>query len=199
MSKFISSDVLKLLLALGILVGIVGLIYYAHSKADAELKEFSKQQAKEKTLDAVTVDNYELKQIGDDNVIHWKLIAKTGTMDPSTKDVALIDVNVNYYKEGKVSMHLDAPIGKANELTRIIVLKSKGDKKVLVGGDEKQATLETKELELTKNNQFKATGGVNIMWPGVAKVTGSDAHGSFKKGNLDKLVICGNTHALIDI
>ncbi|MBX3074931.1 LPS export ABC transporter periplasmic protein LptC [Candidatus Obscuribacterales bacterium] len=199
MPKFINGGVLKLMLAMGILVGIVGLIYFAHNKADEELKEFSKQQAKEKTLDAVTVDNYELKQIGDDNVIHWKLIAKTGTMDPSTKDVALVDVNVNYYKEGKVSMHLDAPVGKANELTRIIVLKSQGDKKVMVGGDEKQATLETKELELTKNNQFKATGGVNIMWPGVAKVTGSDAHGSFKKGNLDKLVICGNTHALIDI
>jgi hypothetical protein len=199
MPKFLNAGVLKLLLALGILVGIVGLIYFAHHQADEELKKFSKEQAKEKTLEAVTVDNYELKEIGDDNSVHWRLIAKQGTMEPNTKDVQLVDVNVNYYKEGKVSMHLDAPVGKANEISRIIILKAQGDKKVMVGGDEKQATLETKELELTKNNQFKATGGVNIMWPGVAKVTGNDAHGSFKKGNLDKLVICGNTHAQIDI
>jgi hypothetical protein len=191
--------VLKLLLALGILVGIVGLVYYAHNKADEELAQFSKDQAKEKTLENVTVDNYELKEIGDDNEVHWRLTAKQGTMEPTTKDVDLIDVNVNYYKEGKVSMHLDAPIGKANEISRIIVLTSKGDKHVMVGGDEKQATLETKQLELTKNNQFKATGGVNIMMPGVAKVTGNNAHGSFTKGNLEKLVICGNTHAKIDI
>lgn len=199
MPKFIDAGVMKLLLALGILLGIVGLVYYAQTKADEEIKQFAKEQKENKALEAVTIENYELKEIGDDNQVHWRLIAKQGTMDPSTKDVALSEVNVNYYKEGKVTMQLDAPLGKANELTRIIVLKSQGDKPVLVTGNEKNASLQTKELELTKNNQFKATGGVNIMWPGVAKVTGNNAHGSFTKGNLDKLVICGNTHALIDI
>lgn len=199
MGRFINLGALKLLLALGILFGIVGLVYYAQKQADQELKEFSKEHKKEKALEAVTVDNYELKQIGDDNVIHWRLTAKTGTMEPATKDVALVDVKVKYYKEGKESMELVAPTGKANEITRIIVLSSKGDKKVSIRGDEKQATLQTEELELTKNNQFKATGGVNIMLPGVAKVTGNNAHGSFVKGNIDKLVICGNTHAKIDI
>ena len=84
MSRFFNTGVLKLLLALGILFGIVGLVYYAHSKADEELAQFSKDQAKEKALEAVTVDNYELKEIGDDNTVHWRLTAKQGTMEPTT-------------------------------------------------------------------------------------------------------------------
>jgi len=199
MKRIFNMGVAKLVLAMGILFGIVGLVYYAQLQADQELKRFSKEQEKEKTVDAVTVDNYELKQIGDDNVVHWRLIAKQGTMEPLTKDVALVDVKVKYYKEGKESMQLVAPVGKANEVTRIIKLSSKGEKRVAVTGDEKSAQLETTELELTKNNQFTATGGVNIIMPGVAKVTGSNAHGSFTKGNIDKLVICGNTHAQINM
>ncbi|MDZ4836164.1 MAG: LPS export ABC transporter periplasmic protein LptC [Candidatus Melainabacteria bacterium] len=198
MKRFFNLGVLKLVLALSILFGIVGLVYFAQHKADQELKEFAKQK-KEDPSEQVTVDNYELKEIGDDNTTHWRLTATKGTMQPDTKDVELEDVKVNYYKEGKVSMTLAAPTGKANELTRVIVLHSKGDNKVSVSGDEKQAQLVTKELELTKNNQFKATGGVNIMWPGVAKVTGNNARGSFVQGNLQKLIISGNTHALVDM
>lgn len=198
MRRIFNVGVLKLVLALSILFGIVGLVYYAHNQADKELKEFAKEK-KQEASDAVVVDNYELKEIADDNTTHWLLTAKKGTMEPSSKDVDLEDVKVNYYKEGKVSMTLAAPTGKANELTRIIKLHSLGDTKVSVSGDEKQAQLVTKELELTKNNQFVATGGVNIMWPGVAKVTGNNAHGSFVKGALQKLVISGNTHALVDM
>ncbi len=198
MRRIFNVGVLKLVLALGILFGIVGLVYYAHNQADKELKEFAKEK-KQEANDSVVVDNYELKEIADDNTTHWLLTAKKGTMEPSSKDVDLEDVKVNYYKEGKVSMTLAAPSGKANELTRVIKLHSVGDTKVSVTGDEKQAQLETKELELTKNNQFVATGGVNIMWPGVAKVTGSNARGSFVKGALQKLIISGNTHALVDM
>lgn len=198
MRRIFNVGVLKLVLALSILFGIVGLIYYAHNQADKELKAFENEK-KEETSDSVVVDNYELKEISDDNTTRWQLTAKKGTMEPTSKDVELEDVKVNYYKEGKVSMTLAAPSGKANELTRKIFLHSVGDKKVSVSGDEKQAQLETKDLELTKNNQFIATGGVNIMWPGVAKVTGNNAHGSFVKGNLQKLVISGNTHALVDM
>ena len=198
MRRVFNVGVLKLVLALGILFGIVGLVYYAHNQADKELKEFAKEK-KQEANDSVVVDNYELKEIADDNTTHWLLTAKKGTMEPSSKDVDLEDVKVNYYKEGKVSMTLAAPSGKANELTRVIKLHSVGDTKVSVTGDEKQAQLETKELELTKNNQFVATGGVNIMWPGVAKVTGSNARGSFVKGALQKLIISGNTHALVDM
>lgn len=198
MRRFFNVGVLKLVLALSILFGIVGLVYWANHQADKELKQFSKE-AKEEASDAVVVDNYELKEIGEDNATHWRLTAKKGTMEPTSKDVDLEDVKVNYYKEGKVSMTLVAPTGKANELTRVVVLHSVGDSKVSVSGDEKQAQLITQDLELTKNNQFKATGGVNIMWPGVAKVTGNNAHGSFVKGNLQKLIISGNTHALVDM
>ncbi|MBX9670770.1 MAG: LPS export ABC transporter periplasmic protein LptC [Candidatus Obscuribacterales bacterium] len=198
MGRIFNMGLLKLVLALGILFGLVGLIYYAHNQADKEIETFAKEQKEEETQ-AVTVDDYELKEIGDDNAVHWRLVAKKGTMEPSTKDVLLEDVNVNYYKEGKVSMQLNAPVGKANEISRIVILTSKGDKAVRVVGDEKQAQLETKKLELRKNNQFTATGGVNILWPGVAKVTGSTAEGSISKSNLEKIVIRGNTHASIDI
>ncbi len=199
MGRFFNLGLLKLVLALGILFGLVGLVYYAHNQADKEIETFSKEQKDQEETQAVTVDDYELKEIGDDNSVHWRLIAKKGTMEPSTKDVQLEDVNVNYYKEGKVSMQLNAPIGKANEISRIVILTSKGDTKVKVVGDEKQAQLETKKLELTKNNQFTATGGVNIVWPGVAKVSGNTAQGSISKSNLEKIVIRGNTHASIDI
>ena len=192
-------NVLKLLLALGILFGIVGLIYYAHQKADVELNQFSKEQKKEDASEAITIDNYELKEVDAENALHWKLSAKKGVLEPNTKDVKLVDVEVNYYKEKKVGMHLQAPVGTANELTRIIVLNSLGDKKVRVNGDEKQAQIETSKLELTKNNQFLATGGVNIVMPGVAKVSGKTAEGKFTQTNLDSFVIRGNTHATIDI
>jgi LPS export ABC transporter protein LptC len=198
MKRFFNADILKLMLALGILFGIVGLVYYANHQADQQLKKFAAEK-KEESTDAVVIDNYELREVGDDNNIHWQLQATKGTMEAATKDVNLENVHVNYYKEGKVSMTLSAPTGKANELSRIVKLYSVGDKQVSVTGDEKSAQLKTKELELTKNNQFKATGGVNIIMPGVAKVTGNNARGSFVKGALHKLIISGNTHALVDM
>ena len=57
--------------------------------------------------------------------------------------------------------------------------------------------METSRLELTKKNGFKATGGVNIVWSGVAKVTGDYATGVFGKKELEDLKIIGNTHAII--
>jgi hypothetical protein len=48
-----------------------------------------------------------------------------------------------------------------------------------------------------EKNQFLASGGVNIIWPGVAKVTGNEATGSLKSTDLKNLTIKGNTHAAI--
>lgn len=199
--KIFNLGLLKLFLALTILFGIVGLVYYAQHRAEVAIKEFGTEQAKDKNAnsEAIVVDNYELKEIGEDNELHWKLTAIQGTMEPNTKDVKLKDVVVKYFKEGKVSMRLQAPVGTANELTRIIILAQEGSKKVMMGGDEKQAQLETSKLELTKNNQFIATGGVNIVLPGVAKVSGNTAEGKFADANLDTFVIRGNTHASIGI
>jgi hypothetical protein len=64
-------------------------------------------------------------------------------------------------------------------------------------GEEGKVKLTAKKIELNKKNQFQATGGVNIIWPGVAKVIGNLAEGVLSSGNLDNVKVIGNTHALI--
>ena len=165
-----NKNTLKLVLALGILVGLVSLVYFAHTTADKEMESFHKEQKENPMDSAVVIDNYELKEVTDTNELRWQLQAERGTLEPSTKDVKLTRVVVNYFKEGKISMRLHAPVGEANEITRKVVLSSDDKEKVTAIGEEKQTKLETSKLELTKKNCFVATGGVFIVLPGVGIV-----------------------------
>lgn len=187
---------LKLVLALSILFGLAGFIYYAYQKAENEMTEFNKNKDESSMSTTTTVDNYELKEVDDQNRMKWQLKAVRGVLEPSTRDVDLKGVEVNYFHEGKVSLKINAPVGKANEGTGKIHLTSTDTEKVLGIGVEKQTRIETKNMELTKKNQFIATGGVNIDWPGVAKVTGDKAEGTMSPTRfVEHLIIRGNTHA----
>ena len=190
----------KLILALGILVGISGFIYYAYNKAEDEMKKFNETKDEKTMSEEIAVDEYVLKEVDDENQLKWQLKAVRGVLEPKTRDVDLKGVEVEYYHEGKVSLKIIAPIGKANESTRKIQLTSTETEKVVGMGMEKQSRLETKDLELTKKNQFIATGGVNIDWPGVAKVTGDKAEGTMSPTRfVDHLIIRGNTHAQLSM
>ncbi len=187
---------LKLGLALGILLGLSGFIYFAYEKAERDMEYFDKTKDEKTMSEDITVDDYELKEVDDQNRLQWQLKAKKGVRVQKTRDVALKSVEVKYYNEGKVSLKLIAPVGRANENTRIVILSSDDKDKVLGIGVEKQTRLETKEMKLTEKNQFIATGGVNIDWPGVAKVTGDKAEGVMSATRfVDHLIIRGNTHA----
>ncbi len=190
---------MKFVLAMGILFGLTGLVYFAQNKAEKEMKDYNESQVDDPLADSMIVDNYELKEVNDENELRWKLTAVRGILDPGTKDVKLTGIIMNYFKEGKLTMKLTAPVGLANEVSRLIVLKADEGKKVIAEGTDKGAMMETQKLELTKKNGFIATGGVNIVWPGVAKVKGDKAEGTMANATIDHFVIRGNTRSIVDM
>jgi lipopolysaccharide export system protein LptC len=190
------TDAFKLILALSILGTIVGLMFYAQNMANRIEKEAEEQRRLNPTAVTTSIDNYELKEIDDANHIRWILRAKRAVLEKDRK-FSLDSIDMRYFDDGKEKMHLIAPIGMADEASRQIQLDSNDKQKVIAMGQEGKSRLETSKLELTKKNQFKATGGVNIDWTGVAKVTGNYATGVLGKADLEDLKIIGNTHAVI--
>lgn len=197
MSWFFKSEWFKLALALGIAGSIVGLLWYAQWQAKVETEEHEALVKAHPMTSNVTVDNYELKEVDENNHVKWQLTAKTGVMDSATRDVILTNVRVCYFDGEKIKMEVQAPTGKANDKTQIVKLSSSANEKVIAKGEEGKSLLETQVLELNKKNQFTATGGVNIVMAGVAKVTGNEATGNFAKSALEHLIIRGNTHSVI--
>jgi len=189
---------LKILLALAIPAGITSFFIYSQKQADIEVAKYQQMQKDNPNTDRITVDNYELKEVDDSNHIRWQLIALKGVMMPTGKDVQLKQVKVEYFDGKKLKMRIVAPIGLANENTKYIKLDSSDGQRVVAEGEEGKARMEAAKIELKEKNQFFATGGVNILWPGVAKVTGNTASGILEKGaEMKNLKIVGNTHALI--
>jgi hypothetical protein len=190
--------VLKLLLALSIPTVLVGFFTYSQHQANLEVEEYQKFQKLHPAAKNITVDNYELKEVDDSNQIRWHLQAEHGTMMSDSRDVALEKVTIQYYDGNKVKMSLCAPTGLANESTKLIKLDAQGDKRVECTGEDGKSKLDAQKVELMKKNQFKATGGVTILYPGVAKVTGATVIGSLEKSaDLKNFTITGGTHALI--
>jgi len=196
-TNFIKSDWFKLILALSILGTIVGLLWFANYEAEQEDKKYQAEKKLHPTAEKITIDNYELKEVDDFNHMKWRLQAKNAVMEPVTHDVVLTMVTVEYFDEGKVKMKVIAPHGVCNQITKEVKLKSNAKVPVVAEGEEGKSRLETKDLELTKKNQFKATGGVNINMSGVAKVSGEFATGMFGKSELQDVKIVGNTHSTI--
>ncbi len=191
-------NLLKLVGALAIPIGIYALWNWSIHQSDVELNEYQKNQKEHPLSGKTTVDNYQLKEIDGMNHLRWRLIAKRGVMETEAagKDVLLDQVIMEYFDGNERKMKMTAPKGTVNEDTHIVHLIS--DDKDHVICDGAKGRLEARQVELTKKNQFVATGGVNIFMPGVAKVTGNQADGVLEKdASLKNFKIYGNTHALI--
>jgi LPS export ABC transporter protein LptC len=193
----VKSEWFKFVLAAGILGSIVGLLWFAQREANIETEKYNKEIKAHPMAQMITIDDYELREVDDFNNIKWKLQAHQGILEPNTKDVRLTMINVEYYDAGKVKMKVMAPKGVCNQITRLVYLDSDKKNKVVAEGEEGKSRLETTKLELRKNNQFMATGGVNINMSGVAKVSGDFASGVFGKSELQDVKIVGHTHATI--
>jgi len=193
-----TGGILKLILALSIPAVLIGGFIYSQNQANKEVAEYKKFQKEHPPTEKITIDNYQLKEVDDNNKPRWQLTAKRGTMAPDSKDVDLHEVLVQYFDEGKVKMSLSAPSGIANESTKLVQLLAKDGKPVLARGEDGKAQMNASKVELTKKNSFIASGGVTIVYPGVAKVTGNTVTGSLEKSaELKNFKIVGGTHALI--
>jgi hypothetical protein len=187
----------KIVGALAIPTALVAFWFYAQNEANQQVKEFNSAQKIRPNTDETTITNYELKEVDDSNQVRWLLAAKTAALQPITHDVNLTDVHVDYMDGKTLKMRISAPVGKTNEVTRLVKLAGEGDKTVTAFGEEGKVKLEAAKIELDKKNQFQATGNVNIIWSKAARVIGDMACGSLGANDLSNVKIIGHTHALI--
>jgi hypothetical protein len=202
-SLVFNRNVWKFVLAVSIPLSIGYFFWDSQQKAEEEVRKFKLEQKEHPTTDRVSIDNYSMKEIDDNNHIRWQLIANTGVVLPNGKDVELSGVKVEYYdpQTKEMKMRLKAPVGHANQETKYVKLNGDQSTKVLAeGGGFRASHFECAQVELAKNNQFLASGGVIIDWPGVAKVSGDTATGSTDMSSGPKnLKVVGNTHAQIAV
>jgi hypothetical protein len=167
-----------------------------------EWKHYKTEQVQNPTTQQPVIHNYAMKEIDGANNIRWQLKAKQGQFMPNGQDVQLSYVTVEYYDAATkaMKMRLIAPSGFANTATKYVKLNGDSHQKVEADGEGGKSKLLAETVELTKKNQFNATGGVIIDWPGVAKVSGNSATGStnMSAGPKDFKII-GNTHAEISV
>jgi hypothetical protein len=197
-ANFNPRAIFRLLLALAIPTGLVALFVYSQHQANKEVEEYKQFRKEHPPAENITVNNYELKEVDGKDQVRWHLQAEKGTILGDSRDVQLDKVTVQYLDEGKVKLSLSAPAGLANESTKVVKLGSQGGQRVQCKGPDGGAQLDAEAVELTKKNTFKATGGVTILYPGVAKVTGGTVIGSIDKtAELKNFKILGGTHAVI--
>lgn len=177
---------------------LIGFYYYAKTAADREYKETTKTIGKDKTATQTQVDNYELKEVDDNNQIKWDLSANSGTTSNNT-NYDLKGVHMKYYDGPNVKMSIAAPLGKVDSTTKFVTLNSQKGARVKGEGDGGKSVFESETVELDKNNKFFATGGVIIEWADSAKVTGNEARGKLDKNGLQDVKVYGHTHALIAV
>jgi len=193
----LNKGTLKLGIALSVPV-VVGLIFmYSQQEADRIYEEMDKEQKAHPTAKRMGLTNYQLKEVDDNNHVRWQLSAESGEMSDNHQEAELKKVKVEYFDGPTLKMRLIAPFGTANENTKYVKLTGEPGQKVSAQGEEGKAKLEADTVELTKNNQFLASGGVNIEWPEVAKVNGDSASGTIDLSDFKDFKITGNTHALI--
>ena len=191
--------VYKFLLALAIPAAIMGFWFFSLWESGHIIKTSEAEMKGHPLTEETTVDNYQLKEVDDSNTVKWNLIAKKGIMkSDGSHDVLLDHVEMKYYDGKVLKMSITAPYGVANEGTHIVNLRSDKDQRVVAENGVNHGRLEASKVELNKKNQFVATGGVNIVMPGVAKVTGDTATGALEKDSeLKNFKIIGHTHAVI--
>lgn len=192
-------NVIKFVVALAIPAGIAWFFIYAQEQANVEVAAYQKEQKENPTIEAAVVNNYELKEVDDFNHIKWHLSSTKGTLSPNNKDVLLDSICIEYYDGPNVKMRITAPKGTANQETRYVKMIAENGKMVEAIGDEGKSKFSANTVELTKKNQFLASGGVIIVWSEVAKVTGNSASGTIGKTGISQVKVVGNTHALINV
>lgn len=197
--KIFSASTLKFLAALSIPCGLAYFWYYSNEQARIEVESYQKEMKENPLSDQVEVKNYQLKEVDDTNQVRWQLLADKGTMQPSSKEVILTKIRVDYFDGKNLKMRLTAPLGMANESTRKIRLDAEKGERVVAEGEGGKSRMSAVKVELTKKNQFVATGGVNIDMPGVAKVTGNSATGVIGKAGIQDFKIVGNTHSIVQM
>lgn len=197
LDQIFNRNISKLIGAISVPTAILLFWLYAQHEANRQVKEFNEAQKVNPNTDETVVRNYELKEVDDNNQVRWLLAANEGVMEPVSRDVNLTDVHVDYLDGKILKMRLSAPLGHTNEVTRLVKLSGSNSKPVQAMGEAGKVKLTAQKIELNKKNEFQATGGVNIVWPGVAKVIGNLAEGILTSGELNNVKIIGNTHALI--
>ena len=193
-------NVFKFALALSIPALMIAFFYYANDQATKEIKDLKQQEKDHPSTDKIVINNYAMKEIDDGNNIRWQLIAHSGTLQPNGKDVLLDKVQVDYFDKvtHALKMRLTAPLGTADQQTKFVKLNGLNGEKVIAEGEGGKSKFMADQVELIKSNQFLASGGVIVDWPGVAKVSGNSASGSTDMAAGPKdLKIVGNTHSLI--
>jgi lipopolysaccharide export system protein LptC len=192
----------KVIFALAIPASIGYFFWYSQQQANIEVEKYKQEQKNNPTSDSLVIQNYGMKEVDDGNHLRWELTAESGQMMPDGKNVRLDGVVVQYFDPTTkaMKMRLKAPVGLANQETKFVKLEGKDGKKVLAEGEAGKCKFVCDAVELSKKNQFTATGGVIIEWSGVAKVSGNSATGStnMAAGPKDFKVV-GNTHAEIAV
>lgn len=170
---------------------------YSQQAAKFEVEEYKKEQKANPTVDNLVVKDYTLKEVDGSNNVRWQLVSKVGTVTPD-KHVQLDDVTVDYYDGKLLKARIHAPKGLCDEGTRDVKMLSVGKDLVQCEAEGGKNKFQAKQVELNRNNQFLATGGVIIEYPGVAKVTGDSASGKVDLSGPKNFKIIGNTHAIIN-
>ena len=188
----------KFVAALSIPVGLMSFYYHSKTQADRDWIETHKIIAANKTADQIRIENYELKEVDDNNQVRWELSAKSASTS-DRKKYEIKSIQVKYYDGANVKMFMSAPFGKVDEASRFVTLTSDKSHRVRGEGEGGKSVFEAQTVELDKNNKFFATGGVIIEWTDSAKVTGNEAHGKLDKSGLQEVKVCGHTHAVIAV
>lgn len=188
----------KLVGALAVPLLIAYAFWYSKQEAEREWSHWKTDQLNNPTTQQPVIKDYTMKEIDGENHLRWQLKAREGTIMPNGQDVNLSYVTVEYFDSATkaLKMRLDAPAGTANATTKYVKLQGDGKQRVHAEGEGGKSKFVADTVELTKKNQFNATGGVIIEWPGVAKVSGNSAFGSTNMSAGPKdFKIVGNTHA----
>jgi hypothetical protein len=199
-SMVMNKSVLKFVAAMAIPGSIAWFFFYSQQQANLEVENYQKEQKANPINEELVINNYAMKEIDDANRVRWQLVAETGTMKSNGKDVELTKVKVEYFDPltSALKMKLQAPFGTADQQTKNVKLTADKSGPVIAEGEGGKSKFTCKTVELIKKNQFLASGGVIIDWPGVAHVSGDTASGTTDLSSGPKnFKVVGNTHANI--
>lgn len=190
----------KLALALAIPGSIAWLFFYSQQQANMEIEKYKQEQKNNPVKEELVIKNYAMKEIDDFNRVRWQLVADSGALKGNGRDVELTKVKVEYFDPitKELKMRLQAPFGTANQQTKYVKLVAKKGEQVIAEGQGGKTKFTCQTVELIKKNEFLASGGVIIDWPGVAHVSGDSASGTTDLASGPKnFKVVGNTHAEI--
>jgi hypothetical protein len=187
---------LKVTIALSIPVVIAACFLYAQHTANQEIDALRKEYKQRPSSQHIVINHYTMYEMDDKNPRHWSLVASKGEM-LGNDQVLLTNIKMEYYDQNTVKMSITAPEGDANAATKYVVLKGGKNNRVDALGAGGKADLSAEQIELINKDQFIATGGVSIIWPGQASVTGNRATGRIDLSDFKDFKIMGNTHAQI--